>query len=97
MKLVAVLIGFVIGWLAISDVVNRLRPIEVVRAIGVISPCGIYAVATVKSDGSVTLHDATRPATPDEEAEVNALPREARIPVMVPCPTLVNPGTQAQQ
>ena len=59
---------------------------EITRAIGVVSPCGIYAVATIDSSGAVELYNAAREAPAAVEALVNALPPEARITVLVPCP-----------
>jgi hypothetical protein len=59
---------------------------DITHAIGVISQCGIYAVATIDSLGGVEVYDAAREAPAAVEALVNALPEGARTAVLVPCP-----------
>lgn len=79
--------GVLIGlWAALL-----ISPAEIVHAIGVVSQCGIYAVATIDSSGAVEVYNAAREAPAAVEALVNALPPEARITVLVPCPFQV-PG-----
>lgn len=64
-------------------------PVDLTHAIGVISQCGIYAVATIDSSGAVEIYDAAREATAAVEAAVNALEPAQRTVIQVPCPAPV--------
>jgi hypothetical protein len=55
-------------------------------AIAVLSPCGIYAVLEVQSNGQVRKYDGAEQMSEEDRARVMALPEEARIGIVVPCP-----------
>jgi hypothetical protein len=69
---------------------------QITAAIGVISPCGIYAVITIQSDGSAVVYDSTNEAPPSVEKTVTELKQEQRHAIIVPCPAGVNFGQEKE-
>jgi hypothetical protein len=84
-ELLAAAFGVGIG-AALWAFTNQEPEPVITHAIGVISQCGIYAVATIDSSGALEVYDAAREAPAAVEAIVNALPEGARTTVLVPCP-----------
>jgi hypothetical protein len=84
------IIGTVI--LAVTFEVLQPEP-RVTHAVGVVSPCGVYAVVASKSDGTFEVYDAENEADEDEATVILALPDNKRVTVVVPCPAFtVEPG-----
>jgi hypothetical protein len=82
------LAGVLVGY-SLFGLLQQLATPDITHAIGVISRCGIYAVATIDSLGGVEAYDAAREAPAAVEAAVNALPESARTAILVPCPVEV--------
>lgn len=57
----------------------------IVRAYGIVSPCGVYAVIVVRANGASEIYTAEHEADPSVEQEVLALPEAKRGGVLVPC------------
>ena len=89
-RLTAILMGLiavVLMAVTVSDLIPRTT-----GAIAVLSQCGMYAVLEVDSTGQVRRYDG--PMSEEDQERIMALPEEARIGILVPCPTFVEPPIQ---
>lgn len=66
--------------------IQALLPARWVHAYGVVSPCGLYGVIVVYSDGTSTLHTGENPAPPALDSAIAAAPQDRRTGIPVPCP-----------
>jgi len=81
-RLTAILMGLiavVLMAVTVSDLIPRTT-----GAIAVLSQCGMYAVLEVDSTGQVRRYDG--PMSEEDQERIMALPEEARIGIVVPCP-----------
>lgn len=67
----------------------------IVRAYGIVSPCGVYAVIVVRANGASELYTAEHEADSSVEQEVLALPEAKRGGVLVPCAPSASSGVIA--
>jgi len=81
------IIAVVLGAVMVSKLIPRTT-----GAIAVLSQCGTYAVLEVDSNGQVRRYDG--PMSEEDQERIMALPEEARIGILVPCPTFVEPPIQ---
>lgn len=72
---------------ALTLAIQAFIPARWEHAYGVISPCGLFAVVVVYSDGSSVLFDSESPAPPALNAEILAAPQDRRTGIQVPCPS----------
>ena len=91
-RMMAVLCGTV-GLVLLAVTAAKFIP-HTTGAVAVISPCGIYAVLEVRSNGQVRKYDGAEQMSEEDRARVMALPEEARIGIAVPCPYFPEPQVQ---
>ena len=91
-RITAVVCG-IVAVVLLAVTIAKLVP-HTTGAIAVISPCGIYAVLEVQSNGQVRKYDGAEQMSEEDRDRVMALPDEARIGIQVPCPYFPEPQVQ---